>query len=504
MVARKLPMHKGPSKKPDITAIYKTNNSPKIAEDAVVSERMREWFHVLETDFGPDPLHIKMQQIAMLGATARVFEALLYSPQKLGKKIFPFKFVDGLRSVIYHALNPFSQLNLQQQLRFFSHLYELCRTKIMIATPCEYPGLSAHLDVAERNEAYFVAALEYIVTEGDKLHKKIKQQLNQRLNENVLLLNDMVLLLREAPGLFCVGDSPQDLHRANVVRATVVGTLMSFISLDATTLMRGECYLRKEDSKKTTLSKGSIRSIEAMCGKLIEPGKKYRHKQLPLETMISQNEVGAVLASSIAAKITEALQKGAVEQAKELIAMWEKHPFIVRHEEQRELIIGQWLMMSAECGCLALVQYLQHRCQHNSWRAFALVKAARNDHHDVAEWMLASDMPLSFDLLKYAIDIAREADKPGMVNMLEAKSAVLFPTLAPSDGEKENEAEDGDAEMEVLTRRLMGLLNSPDDTSDMEVGNEPVTITFGSFPPVVLTRDPGIYPESSARANLRK
>lgn len=474
-------MLKGPVKKKiDISAIYNTKACPKIEEDEVVSARMQEWFQVLQADFSPlTPIHLRMQRIALLGAMGRVFEALLYSPHKLGKIIFPFKFLDGVRSVIYHTTDPYSQLNDQQLCLFISHVYELCRAKLTMVTGSDhYPSLSIPLNMAEREEGYFKAALEYTFTEGAILRKKIKQRLHEKLNENVLLLNEIVLLLRDNPGFLVTEDTPICVERANVVRATVVGALMAWISLDTTTLLRGECYLREEDSKKTTLSKGSIRSIEKAYGEYVIPGKNYRHKNAALHNIVTQYQIGAISAVSWAANIEIAIQKGASREVITEFVKWEKHPWVLKNEAKRDPIVGHWLVVAASQGNLALVPYFQNRCQRNTWRAFALTNAAQNGHQAVVEGLLASGMPISVDLVKYALVLARENNQMNMVKLLETKMTELFPTIVPLVTQNASSSDDEEqALMDELTQHLQELMSSSD--SEPELDDNPPALIFG-------------------------
>ena len=106
----------------------------QIEADHPVHQRMTELYHILQSYAanGPD-LEEDIHWVAILGAVARLFEALSNEPAF--EEILTAKFKNSARRLIYHSRNSFSSsitalVSAEAVIRFFIHCYEHCRHEL--------------------------------------------------------------------------------------------------------------------------------------------------------------------------------------------------------------------------------------------------------------------------------------------------------------------------------------------------------------------------------------
>lgn len=381
----------------------------KIKKDDLITVRMQEWFNVLAADYAPfTPVNIAIRYYAVLGATGRVFEALLKSEDKMGQKIMPLAFLIAIRNTIYHAENPFKQLDPEngEFITFFSHLYEHCRREISsITATSDLPYLLAPLDIAERQKPYFTQALYYAMSEAKVHRKKVKSEVQAKLKETYDTIIELIEHFQFQPGFLAHADTPDAYQRSNIIRSSAIGALLAWFSADSSCLLKGDFYDKIEDKQKSAISKGYKQALLKEHAEFISAGKLYRYEQVSLDVITRRFAIAAESPFGLQLHIDHAIEVVKVELVKNLVTCWLSHPFVMNLESEQDPIKGKWLIAAAKVGCLPLVQYFFNGCSHNSWRAFSLVHAAKQGHEDVVKWIIAH-LVCSEDLLKHAITMA--------------------------------------------------------------------------------------------------
>jgi hypothetical protein len=410
-------MIKGP------TPPFGSKNYPKKQkEDDLVTALMQEWRTVLIADYAPlTPMNVAIRYYAVLGATGRVFEALHRSKVNLGKKIMPFDFLSGIRNSIYHAPKPFLQLNAEngEFITFFSHLYEYCRQELGAITGTDHlPRLLCPIDVAEREKPYFKAAIDYAMKEGKIQRIRVRDELRASVKD----YHDKIIQLIEhfhcQPGFLVQEDTPAAYKCSDTIRASAVGALLAWFSLDVSCALKGDFYQSKEIKRKASLPKEAKRAIVQEHAEFISAGKLYRYEQVSLEAILKRFSIESISGEILQLNIEHAIEAGKVKLVKSLVPQWSSHPFVLNIEGGQDPIKGKWLIKAASLGCLPVVELLFKVPERNTWRAFSLVNAAKNGHEPVVRWLL-QHMPCSEDLLKYSMVIAKENGQNTMVALLE-------------------------------------------------------------------------------------
>lgn len=455
-------MIQGPDKKKplDVKSIFKFKDYTRdVREERELNLRMQELYEVLEADYDfPTSVTENIQYLAMLGAAGRLFEQLLYSNQKAGKLIFPFEFLSGLRSTIYHTDNPFSQLDDIQQRMFFRVIYAYCQHELNKVTGKDlYPRLSNEVDMSVINTPGFTSIVEYAITAGKQVQPKVKEVLLRKLAANLNSLHGVFQCFQENPGYLVNDDSKASLYRANVVRGSAVGTIMAWLSLDFVNLFKG--------FKLTNSEKQLVASQYQLFKK---DGMDYRHDGLSIHTIVRKNGIKALSSAALQAQIDEAVKKCNVAKVEELLPRWERHPSVMKSIWMDDPAVGDWLMMAAKRGNLQLVAYLHPRCLKNSGRALAFVMAVRYGREKIVHWYFKNG-ELSRELLKYALVCARENQQHKIKHELER-------TIA-----QQGVPQTDTTELEQLTQRFQSLMashsNGAPEDSDSLFSTPIVTIT---------------------------
>lgn len=483
-------MKKGPSKDKqlDLESIFKPKKYPqRMKEVKALSLCMMELFYVLETDdTSLLPIDIQIRDLAMIGALGRLFEALLHSEEKVGKKIFSFPFLSGLRSVLYHVDNPFVHLNADDILSrdtFFKHIYDYCRTELhTLFGKSIYPGLSTSLNIAERETVAFKEAVQYAIEEGKIHRRKLKLVLQKRLNDNTDLFNSIIQHLKVNPGYAVVDDSRRSLQHADVVRGNAVGALIALISQDATSLEKGDFYLTEQAKTKSALSRESRFKMLKSYMPFHQLGNHYRYRHLSVTSILTRYQVGAVSSAALQSKIDQAVKNNLVTEVQALLPQWQEHPSVVKSNVVDDPALGDWLLMAAEKGCLPMVQYLFDHPVRNSWRAFAVVQAAMHGRVDTLRWLLTA-RKWSMDLINYTMDCAESKQQNATLAVLqnhwrEHKVTIQKPATDP---ESQQEFAPDKHIIKQLEELLISDASEDEDVSD-ELLTPNCTLRFNSQP----------------------
>ncbi len=474
-------MKKGPSKdmQLDLENIFKPRKYPqRMKEVKVLSLCMMELFYVLETDdTSLLPIDIQIRDLAMIGALGRLFEALLHSEEKVGKKIFFFSFLSGLRSVLYHVDNPFVQLNADGTLSrdtFFKHIYDYCRTELhTLFGKSIYPALSTSLNMAERQTATFKEAVHYAIEEGKIHRRKLKPVLQKKLSDNTDLFNSIIQHLKAKPGYAVVDDSRRSLQHANIVRGNAVGALIALISQDATSLEKGDFYLTEEAETKSALSRESRFKMIKSYTPFHQLGNHYRYRHLNVTSILTRYQEGAVSSAALQSKIDQAVKNNLVAEVQVLLPQWQEHPSVVKSNVVDDPTLGDWLLMAAEKGGLPMVQSLFEHPVRNSWRAFAVVHAAMHGRVDTLLWLLTA-RKWSMSLINYAMDCAESKEQNATLAVLQNHWRKHNVTIQKPASDPESEQEF--APDNHIIKQLEELLIS-DDSEDEDVCDELLTPT---------------------------
>lgn len=429
----------------DVTDIFKPKKYTRMQAEREISLRMRELYEVLEADYDePSPVSTKVKYLAMLGAMGRLFEELLCSKQKIGKLIFPFEMLNGFRSVIYHVDYPFRQLKDDQMKRFFQVVYTYCQHELNEAIGQNlYPKLSEAVDMSVIDKPDFTHNIEYVIAAGKPGEPKTKTALLSKLVTNLHDLDSFSQYFRENPGYLLNDDSTASLYRANVVRASVVGTIIAWMNLDTTLL------LNKPGMALTQSERNNVIKQYAFT---MKPGRQYRHEGLSINSLNRSREVNALSSAALERRIEKAVQKCDVEKVKKLMPMWKKHPSVVK---SIDLKVGDWIMQAAKRGNLPLVIYLYSQCIRNSDRVFGFVEAAKYGRIKIVKWYFQNGI-LSSDLLNYALQHARERQQHKTEQLLKEYIG------------KQKQSQTGVAKLDCLIQQFQDLmtLGSNEESQD--------------------------------------
>lgn len=474
-------MKKGPSKDKqlDLENIFKPKKYPqRMKEVKALSLCMMEFFYALEIDdTSLLPIDIQIRDLAMIGAAGRLFEALLHGEEKVGKKVFPFAFLSGLRAVLYHINDPYSQLNAHtvfNRRTFFKHIYDYCRTELhTLFGKSIYPALSTPLNKAERDTSCFKEAVHYAIEEGKIHRRKLKPELQKKLSDNADLFNSIIQHLKANPGYAVVDDSRSSLQHADIVRGNAVGTLIALISQDATSLEKGDFYLTKEAETKSALSRESRSKMNKSYTPFHQLGNHYRYRHFSVVAILERYQVRAVSSAALQSKIDQAVKNKQVAQVQALLPQWQVHPSVVKSNVIDDPALGDWLLMAADQGCLPMVQYLFEHPVRNSWRAFAVVHAAMHGRVDTLLWLLTA-RKWSMGLINYAMDCAESGEQSATLAVLQNHWREHNVTIQKPASDPELEQEF--APDKHIIKQLEELLIS-DDSEDEDVSDELLTPT---------------------------
>ncbi|MCS5710382.1 ankyrin repeat domain-containing protein [Candidatus Berkiella aquae] len=403
-------MKKGPAiTESYLSALFQPKSYPQsLPEDTNVSRCMMEWHTVLEMNYySYKGKEVSMRRLAILGATGRIFEALLYSENKLGKKILPFQVLSGIRSTLYHAPRVFAQLNTRKHNNltpFFGYLYEYCRTELHKIHGEEFypPLLFASVEPAEREKPYFNETITHAIEIGQTRQVKDKESLQVALRKNVTLLNNILTYFKKYVGCFVNDDTSSSLYQANVVRASIVGAVAGWISLDAIHLQRLTKEKRLEEKP------------------VIKLGKQYRHQWLTIGKIVIQQQIVACTSAQLVQQLRGAIAKADLKEVKVLLQKWKAHPSVRKSDLSEDSTVGECLIAAAKNGSLPIVKYLYDHCSRNTWRAFAFAVAAEQGHEIIVKWYLQYKT-VSPDLLQYATILATENHQQEMIELLTEK-----------------------------------------------------------------------------------
>lgn len=504
-------MKRGPSKDKqlDFESVFKPiKNLQRMKEVKALSLCMMEVFCVLETDDSAQlPIDIRVRELAMIGAVGRLFERLLHGEEKVGKKLFHFPFLSGLRAVLYHINDPLSQLNIGAELKrdvFFRHIYDYCRTELhTLFGKAIYPSLSIPCDIKERDTDPFKEAIHYAITEGKIHRRKLKPELQKRLADNTALFDVMIKRLQANPGFGVVDDSEVSLRHADVMRGNAIGALIALISQDATALEKGDFYLSEEAEHKSALSRDSRYKMMKTYLLFHQIGNHYRYRYYNVNTILEKYQVQAISSGALQTKIDEAIKNQQVAQVQALFPQWAQHPSVMKSNIVDDPTVGNWLLKASEQGCLSMVQYLFRHPVRNSWRAFAVVRAAMHGRVDTLQWLLTAQK-WSVDLVNYAIDCAESAKQHATLTVLQNHWREHNVTLCKKPI-VETESDRDIAQEQCMIEQLEKLLISDDSDSDSEMTkDEPLTplpvLRFSSQP---ATRAPVLYVAFDKKSSKR-
>lgn len=394
-------MKLGVEKKINIFRKYFTENRSNtrgLQEDLTISRCMNELYHILEAGYTstPEPqstIHFS----AILGASGRLIEALLYSKESSFQCIFNKKFLVGVRSTIYHAQGPFSHLCVYTDpkiLNFFSHLYDHCRKELCASLnrPIYLP-LSREIDYAEREQEYFRNTIDYSMQDHQMRVSKIKPKILERLERNVKLLNDMIKFLSDNTSFLVNRDGIENEKRSNIVRASAIATQTAWIGLDASSLLKGDFYLNETDEETSALAQNERGFVQRKYKEYIKPGIRYRHEHAELSQVLENHHISAIR---------------------------NNQPII-----ELELIYGIELVKFARIGSLLHVEYFcsQLTLTKNVCAGKALVHAAEFGQREVVLWLLEkSSIVFNPNILIIAIENAAKNRHMNIIQPLVAKS----------------------------------------------------------------------------------
>lgn len=267
-------------------------NRQGVQEDKAITSCMNELFHVLEAGYASQPeIQSFMHYTAILGSTARLIEALLKSKEPKIKEIFNVGFLYGVRTVIYHVQEPFKihpqnlPLLCEPQnpkiLVFFSHIYEHCRNELYVAFgDTQLAQLSRPIIQGERDDKCFKNAVEYGIEYSHSLGSENKERVLSQLKRNRARLGELLKFIDLRPNALV--HRLEDLQKADIVKASSVATIITWMGIGASSLLK---------ATPMQLDENELRFVLNTYKEYIDPGIKYRHKNKALSDFLQKYSI---------------------------------------------------------------------------------------------------------------------------------------------------------------------------------------------------------------------